>query len=345
LLLDLQNWPVWSVVALFLAATGTIAVAGIRMTRIADRLADLSGLGEALFGAVLLGGSTSLPGIVTSVWTAWEGHPQLAVSNAIGGIAAQTVFLVVADIAHRDVNLEHAAASVENLVQAALLMTLLAIPLLAMSGPDYTVWQVHPASALLLSAYLFGLNLVSRAKAAPLWRPHRTRDTQMDDDAASPEEPGEAGRLWISFAGLALVVATAGFAVAQTGIAIAAQTGMSETLVGMLLTAVATSLPELVTSVAAVRQGALTLAVGGIIGGNSFDVLFIAFADVAYRDGSIYHAMVNQQVFIIALTLLMTGVILLGLLRREKTGFANIGFESLLVLILYFGAVGLLVYA
>ena len=53
----------------------------------------------------------------------------------------------------------------------------------------------------------------------------------------------------------------------------------------MLMTAVATSLPELVTTLAAVRRGAAQLAVGGIIGGNAFDVLFLSASDVAYRDG------------------------------------------------------------
>ena len=67
------------------------------MTRVADRLADVTGLGEAVFGAVLLGGSTSLPGIITSVTTAFEGYAELSISNAIGGIAAQTTFLAIAD--------------------------------------------------------------------------------------------------------------------------------------------------------------------------------------------------------------------------------------------------------
>ncbi|MFW5739202.1 MAG: hypothetical protein ACOC1F_02430 [Myxococcota bacterium] len=58
----------------------------------------------------------------------------------------------------------------------------------------------------------------------------------------------------------------------------------------------------------AVRRGALTLAVGGIIGGNSFDVLFVAFADVAYRDGSIYHAITDRRVFLLSLTGLRTSV-------------------------------------
>lgn len=130
--------------------------------------------------------------------------------------------------------------------------------------------------------------------------------------------------------------------IAKTGGQIAGRTGLSGTVVGGLLTALSTSLPELVTAIAAVRRGDLSLAVGGIIGGNSFDVLFVAFSDVGYRAGSIYHAITDQQVFIIALTLLVTGVLLMGLLRWVRWGIWGIGFESFLVLVLYFGAFGLL---
>jgi cation:H+ antiporter len=344
-LIDFSGWPLWVILTMFSLATLVIALAGARMTKVADRLADVSGMGEALFGAILLGGATSLPGIVTSVWTASEGYAQLSVSNAIGGIAAQTAFLAIADMTYRSINLEHAAASLENLLQSALLMTLLAIPLLAMAGPETSVLGVHPASPLLLIAYLFGQRLVAQAKATPRWKPQRTEATKIDEPEA--EHPDRSGtlKLWLAFLSLAGIVAIAGFVVAQTGITIANRTALSETVVGMLFTAVATSLPELVTALAAVRHGALTLAVGGIIGGNSFDVLFIAFADIAYREGSIYHAIVSQQIFIIALTLLLTGILLLGLLRREKSGIANIGFESFLVIVLYVGAVLILVFA
>ena len=96
---------------------------------------------------------------------------------------------------------------------------------------------------------------------------------------------------------------------------------------------------------AAVRRGALTLAVGGIIGGNAFDTIFLAFSDVAYREGSIYHAISERQVFLISLTVLLTGLLLLGLLRREKHGVANIGFESFLILVMYFGSFAFLLVA
>ncbi|MEM9808558.1 MAG: sodium:calcium antiporter [Cyanobacteria bacterium P01_D01_bin.56] len=321
-------------IPLFCIAAVAIAGVGTRLTKVADRLADKTGWGEAIVGAVILGGSTSLPGIITSVSTAYQGYAELAVSNAVGGIAAQTAFLAVADIVYRRANLEHAAASVANLLQGTLLVTLLAVPMVAYAGPDISWLGVHPATVLLIAGYCFGLCLVSQARVEKMWKPKQTERTVTD----VPEElPNDASlnTLIFKFAILAVLVAVAGYGVAQSGVAISTQTGLSESLVGTLLTAVATSIPELVTTIAAVRCGALSLAVGGIIGGNCFDLLFIAFSDIAYRAGSIYSAITGRQLFIMGLTILMTGVLIIGLLKREKYGFAKIGFESVLILLFY----------
>jgi cation:H+ antiporter len=328
---------------LFVGSAIVIALAGSRLTAISDRLADLTGLGEALFGAVLLGATTSLPGSVASITTALAGRADLAVGNAVGGIAAQTAFLVIADIVYRQANLEHAAASVTNLINGALLCALLSLPLLAATGPEISVWGVHPASVLVLILYVFGLKLASATRKAPGWTPVRTVQTREDAPAEDESSARGAWRVWMAFATLAAIVGVAGWIVGVSGIALVGLTGLSETLVGSLFTAVATSLPELVTTVAAVRQGALTLAVGGIIGGNTFDVLFLVFADVAYRQGSIYHAMSEQPLFIISLTILLTAFLLLGLIRRERSGVANIGFESMALLLCYLGGMATLV--
>ena len=332
-------------IGVFLVAALTIAFVGTKMTEIADRLADKTGLGEAVVGALFLGGSTSLPGIITSITTAAEGHAELAISNALGGIAAQTAFLGLADIVYPKANLEHAAASVANLTQGTLLVALLALPLVAISSPQVTAWGIHPVSFVIPLAYIFGLRLISRARETPMWSPRKTEKTRLDEKETDDSDSSSLTSLWLRFAFFALAIGVAGYVVAQSGVAIVEKTGISESVVGGLFTAVSTSLPELVTSIAAVRQGALTLAVGDIIGGNSFDVLFIAFADVAYRQGSIYHAITKSQSFIIALTILMTGILLLGLLRREKHGIGNIGFESFLILLVYLGGFSLLFFA
>ncbi len=80
---------------------------------------------------------------------------------------------------------------------------------------------------------------------------------------------------------------------------------------------------------------------GGIIGGNTFDTLFLTAADISYRDGSLYHAVTNQDLFWIVSALLMTGVLIGGLILRQREGPARIGAESLLLFAIYAGTIAL----
>ena len=326
---------------IFIASALVIGYVGSKMARYADELADRTGLGEAITGAVLLGASTSIPGITASVVSAIDGFPAMALSNAFGGIAAQTAFLAIADIAYRKVNLEHAAASVENMMQGSLLIALLGVLFLALSGPQFSIWSIHPATPILLLSYIGGTRLIYKNRENPMWFPRKTEETRMD----IPDERNKLKslpRMWISFLISAVVIIVAGWFLTKASEDIAKQAGLNHSFVGAVMIAITTSLPELVTSVAAVRRGALTLAVGGVLGGNVFDTLFAAMADIAYQKGSIYGAATSKEFIIIGAAVTMTSVLLLGLLRREKKGFANIGFESSLIIVIYLVSVFLI---
>lgn len=338
---DPASWTLLQSVLVFLACTLAIAAFGTWITGVVDQLADRTGIGEAMAGAVLLGASTSLGGSVLSVVAAWNGNADLALGNALGGIAVQFAALAIADFAYRRANLEHAAASAENLMQSGLLIALLALILMSPTLPDITLWGIHPVTPIMLLVYGYGLRMTRATHNQPMWLPRRTLETREDE----PEDLGEVPALMplaIRFVVLMLLLGMAGYTMEQAASNIARSTWFSFTAVGVLFTATATSLPELVTSVAAVRRGALTLAVGGIIGGNAFDTLFTAASDIAYREGSIYHAMPQSVVFWAALTLLMAAVLLLGLIRREEEGPAGVGVESVVLLALYAGGVALL---
>lgn len=322
------------VIGTFLLSAAIIGYAGFHLTRYADKLADLTGLGEALTGAIFLGGVTSLSGIITSVTAASTAHPELAASNAIGGIAAQTAFLAIADITYRRSNLEHAAASLPNIMQGVLLLGLLSILLLVGFLPSFTFLAVHPATPLLFLLYLWGMRTMRNARESPMWDPRRTSKT-VEDVPERSNATDRLGRTIVLFTTLAIVIAIAGYAVARSGIAIATKTQLSESTVGTLFTAITTSLPELFIAIMAVRQNALTLAVSNIIGGNSFDVLFFGISDIAYREGSIYHDAGAGVLYTITLTILMTAVLIMGMLVREKQGLGRIGWESSTVLFLF----------
>ncbi|PXY29035.1 cation transporter [Prauserella coralliicola] len=330
-----QQWPVGLSVAVFVAAAVLTVLCSIRLAALGDTLADRTGWGEALFGAVFFGLATSLSGIVMTGVSAAADQPELAYGNAVGGIAAQTLAIVVADAAHRRVNLEHAAASPGNLLFGCLLIVLLSTALLASFSPDVTVAGVHPASAILVAFYVGGLALI-RGQPHPMWRAIATSETQPDE----PDDHGRLssrglGALWTEFVLIAAVVVVGGWAVARAADSLVTATGLNAGVVGAVFMGLVNALPETVTAIAAVRRGAVTLAIAAVVGGNSLDALNLVVGDVLYGGGSLYHAASQDQLFLTTSALLMTAVLLGGLLVRQRRGWWRLGFDGVVLVVIY----------
>ncbi|MFP4207451.1 MAG: sodium:calcium antiporter [Wenzhouxiangella sp.] len=317
----------------FVCATVVIVAAGSRLARTADELADRTGVGEALFGVLLLAGVTSLPDLAATLSAAVDTRPELAMSNVMGSMAANLMFLGIADIIYRKANLEHAAASSAILMQAALLVVLLTLPLLALMVPTVSMWGIHPVTPIIIIGYLAGLGLIRSSHDHPMWLPRRTRQTVSDEP--EPHRHGSLTAAWIQFVVLAALTASAGWFLMEAAKVISDHTDLSDTLIGGLLTALVTSSPELVTTIAAIRHGALTLAVSNILGTNCFNMLVVAAADVGYQEGSIYSDIGPVQMIWGLVSILMTGILLLGMVRRQTYGFGRIGFETVLLLAVY----------
>lgn len=330
-------------VVVFGAAALVITLAGSQLARVADELADRTGLGEAMFGVLLLAGATSLPDFAATLSAALDARAELAMSNIMGSMAVNLVFLGIADMLYRQANLEHAAASPAILMLAALLIVLLSLPLLAMVMPPVSVFGVHPVTPLITLGYLYGLHLVRGTQEKPMWFPRPTRQTVRDRPAPYAKE-GLASA-WGRFVALAALTALAGWVLMEAAKGISDQAGLSDSLVGGLLTALATSSPELVTTIAAIRHGSLTLGVSNIFGTNCFNMLVVATADIGYPGGSIYHGMAPLQMTWALVCILMTAILLMGMLKREVFGIGRIGFESALMLAVYALAVAVVVAA
>ncbi|WBB99369.1 MULTISPECIES: cation transporter [unclassified Solwaraspora] len=339
------DWPVtWSIAAFAIAGVVTV-VGGIRLVAVGDALADRTGWGEAVFGAVFFGLATSLSGIVMTAVTAVSDAPQLAYSNAVGGIAAQTTAVAVADLFYRRVNLEHAAASLSNLLFGCLLLALLALALLATYTPDGAVVGVHPVSVIMVGCYLGGVMIVHSTDVTPYWQAVDTNETRQD----LPQSHGllddrPLRRLWVRFALVGLVVAASGWLTALAAESLVQATGLRAGFVGGVLMGLVNALPETITAIAAVRRGAVTLAVAAILGGNCLDALNLVIADIFYRTGSIYHAAGPDELFLTSAALLMTTVLLGGLLARQVRGWGRLGFEGTLLFGGYLAVVAVLAF-
>lgn len=311
-----------------------IGLAGAGIVPNVERISRKTGLGDSLSGALLIGIATSLSGTVLSVDAAWQSHTDLAISNALGGIVVQTFFLIIGDVIYRRGNIEHAAASLENMMQAALLILLLSVALLVSVAPEYTVFGISPGSPALFGIYLVGVHATRRVGQDPQWLARPTALTS-DEDERKVDTSMPLSSLLVRFIMLMVVLGGAGLMLTEMTISVSARTSLSESLLGAVVTSTITSLPELVTTITAIRRGALSLAVGNIIGGNTFDVLFLSLSDVAYRDGSLFHAMTDVHYLISLTAIVMAAVLLLGLLGRQKKGPGVIGIEGVSVAVIF----------
>ncbi|WP_345945532.1 hypothetical protein [Methanosarcina sp. DH2] len=170
---------------------------------------------------------------------AYQNHPELAVSNAVGGILAQTTFLAFADISYKKANLEHAAASYPNLMHGTLLIIMLSFIFLITFFLEFSVKGTNPASILMIIGYIAGVRMIWKAKRRAMWVPKSTAST--DEDLVLYVEDGDLSKksVTIKFSILAAIVAFSGYVVAETGIVIAAEKRLSETIIGGLFTGVA----------------------------------------------------------------------------------------------------------
>ncbi|GAB3974410.1 cation transporter [Plantactinospora veratri] len=331
-------WPLGPSVGVF-AVAGLVTILGsIRLVALGDALADRTGWGEAVFGVVFFGVATGLSGIVITAVTAAGDHPQLGYSNAVGGIAAQTTAVAVADAFYRRVNLEHAAASSSNLLFGCLLIALLTLALLGSYSPNVTVGGIHPISVVIVACYLGGLRLIRTAGTRPMWQAVGTKETQPDvpQDHGALDRHG-VGTLWGRFVLVGVLVAVSGWGVSLAAESVVETTGLTAGFTGGVLLGIVNGLPETVTAIAAVRRGAVTLAVAAVLGGNILDVITLVVGDIAYRQGSIYHAAGNDDLFITTSGLFMTAILLAGLLVRQTCGWGRLGFEGVLLLATYLG--------
>lgn len=196
-------------------------------------------------------------------------------------------------------------------------------------------------SVILVAVYGFGVVATARLRKEPMWHPVETGETRADTPDDGDEEGKPSHGLILRFVFLMLIMGVAGWVISRIAAEVIDRLDVSASLVGALMTAVITSLPELVTTIAAIRRGALQLAVGGIIGGNTFDTLFLTVSDVGYREGSLYHAIEKGDLFWLTVGLSMTAVMLLGLVYRERQGPGGIGRESLVVLLIYLSAIAI----
>ncbi|KFB10139.1 sodium:calcium antiporter [Nitratireductor basaltis] len=331
---------------IFAIAASAVWLAGVRLTKYADAIADVTGAGHAVVGIVLLAGVTSLPEIGVTATASLAGDAALAVNNLFGSIALQVALLAVVDFYVGRRVLTAVVPEPAVLVQGSLNIILITSAAAAMVVGDIGFFGVGIWPIAFFTGYLLCVWILANAEGKHPWvaaRGGKVEQELMDELKRSNvgKEPHEALRtLLIKTAGIALIILVAGFILARSGDAIASQSGLGSSFVGFVLIAFATSLPELSTAVSATRRGLYTMAISDILGTNLINVAMVFLVDILYTGGPVINQMDDFAIFGALLAVILTALFLTGLSERRDKSLFRMGYDSVAVIISY--AVGVL---
>ncbi len=322
--------------AFFALSATCVWIAGARLAFLADALADRFRLAKSLVGLLLLSLATSLPEIATTLTAAVQQSQDLVLNNLFGGIALQTAILAMADFWARG-PITNYPRKTNHALEAILLVLLLSVTLVIINlGETIVVAGVGIGSLCIAIIYGGAIWLLRRYNDNSDWVPV---DLPDPDPLAFPAPTGlaeapDTSLIWQAIAAC-LAILVFGLLLVLFADRIADQSGLGTGFIGVTLLAAATSLPELSTSIAAVRIGAYTMAISNIFGSNLIMLVLVFPADILFRAGPILQNTSHMVSLALGFGLTVTSIYLIGLIVRRKPRFRMFGLDSILVLLTF----------
>ena len=340
-------------VVLFIVAAGATWIAGMALSKTTDALDVRLGLGEELGGLLLLSVAGSLPELAITISAAAQGNLGLAAGNLIGGIAVQTMVLVICDLTvgkRRPLTFLVGALSpvLEGLLVTLVVSGVLMGALLSSSTAIGGV--VSPASIGIVVVWTFGVYVINKVRKTPRWnitmegsQPGRRHHREAHPTQPHPFASRTTAQVAGIFAGACAVTLGAGVALEICGNTLASRAGINGVIFGATILAGATALPEISSGIAAVRLGDHALALGDIFGGNAFQLCLFLVADLIAGRPVLPQAG-HLNAWLASLGVGLTAIFAMGVVIRPLRCHARLGPDSILAIVVFaVGIVGLFV--
>lgn len=298
----------------FLASLVIILFAGTKLARYGDVIAEKTGLGGIWIGLVLLATITSVPELATGVSAAALVElPDLALGTLFGSCMFNLTILALLDILHRrtpvlsEVKLRHIASA----GMGTLFITIVGGSIFAgerLSG--LALGWIGVPSIIVLILYLVAI--------WKMFRFERNHSLPPLSNATPQYEKESTKALYFKFALAATAVIGAGIWVSFIGDEIANTYDWSASFVGSLFLAITTSMPELAVTIAALRLGAIDMAIADILGSNMFNMAIIFPVDLSYNQGPILSSVSTVHLFTAGVVMMMSLLVIIGIRFRQK---------------------------
>ena len=247
-----------------IAGLALLALGGEGVIRGAVGIARRLGLSELLIGLTLVGFGTSSPELITSIDAALVGSPGIALGNVLGSNIGNILLILALVVLIRPLNVNPAAIGRDG---ALVIAASIALTVIALIFGELNRW-IGVLLVLALVVYVTAIWRIERRGGAA---------AEMHKEEGHTHDPAPQ-KLWQSalfaLGGLGLLVWGADLLV-NGAVTTARLAGVSETVIGLTIVAIGTSLPELVATLAAALKGRSDVAFGNIVGSNLYNILGI----------------------------------------------------------------------
>lgn len=300
----------------FIICAALIILAGSLVSKYGDVIAEKTGLGRAWIGAILIAGITSLPELASGVSAVtWLKVPNLAAGAVMGSCLFNLMLIAVMDLAYQPGRVLAKAQDVHILSGGLGVLLLGLVAMEVLIGPPLNgvgVLGIGLVSIVIAILYAIGGKMIAGLE--------KERMSEVLAKEAKEEDYAHISkqRAFFVFIASAVAVIILGVWLSSIGDRLSTTTGLSRSFVGNLFLAVSTSLPEIAASLAAVRLGAIDLAIGNVLGSNLFNILLLSIYDLADGRANFWSSLNNANGFAAVMAMMMTGVVIISLMYRAS---------------------------
>ena len=316
----------------FLFCSAVIVFCGVNLSRYGDAIAEKTGLGRAWIGLVLMAGVTSLPELITGISSVvLTNAPNIALGDVMGSCVFNLSIIAIMDLLYGPHPI-FSKAEHSHTLSAGFGVILIGMACLSILAGDAlpTFGHVGIATPLIMLIYAIGMRSVF------LFQKRQIAEHAGEIAEELHYADMSATQAAVRYGVNAVVIIGAAIWLPFIGVQLAETTGLGRSFVGAVLVAQATSLPELVISIAALRIGAADMAIANLLGSNMFNIFILAIDDAAYTRGPLFSAVSTNHVMTGFIAVMMTGIIVVSLTYRlQKKTMLRLGWDALALVLAF----------
>jgi len=312
----------------FVLVAAVIFYAGSQIARYGDILAEKTGMGRTWIGLVLVASTTSLPELFTGLSSAVQSFPDIAVGDVLGSCMFNLVILSIMDARSTAPVIPQAQPGQALAVGfGVLLVGLVGMGLVI--DPHLPGWtRIGAATPLVIVLYFTSMRVLFVFERRRLLTTPELK-AEMQYGAVSTRTAA------LRYSASAAFVILAATMLPRLAGEIADRTGLGQAMVGSFFVGITTSLPEVVVSLAALRLGAVDLAISNVLGSNLFNILILALDDIAYPAGPILGSASSANLVAVLCVILMYGLFLVSITYRASKKKLKLAWDTSSILAVY----------